>query len=110
MSLAQLRSMRLGGQRPASVTVIVGRPPKSLEDGPDVVVVNRSDADLSPLVGLPVHVIDMGDAKAVLRVIAQLEALKVVPLGICGPAGACGVSREHEQAMRTYRETLCLTR
>lgn len=110
MSLDQLRDLRRGGHRPADVTVIIGTPHKSFEEGPDKVVINRADQDLSPLVGLLVHVIDLQDSAAVtLRTIAALESFKVQPIGICGPAGSCGVSPEHEYAMESYRRALCLT-
>jgi hypothetical protein len=108
MSIAQLRTLRQHGRRPVSVTVIVGATPKSFADGPDKVVVRDVLPDLSPLVGLPVHVIDIqSDERLTRRVIAGLEGLNVEPLGICGPAGSCGVSPDHERAMQLYRETLC---
>lgn len=109
MSLSQLRDLRHAGQRPAFVSVLIGRP-ASFDDHPGVVVINRdpSHTDLSPLVGLPVHVIDLqGDTRLTLRTLAALEELKVKPLGVCGPAGSCGVSPEHETAMQIYREALC---
>jgi hypothetical protein len=110
MSLTQLRNLRHAGKRPATVTVIVGAPPKSFEDGPDKVVIRGALPDLSPLVGLPVHVIDVQDDFAITRrVIAGLQAVNVTPLGICGPVGSCGVSPEHEYAMTLYREMLCKT-
>lgn len=112
MSIEKLRDMRRLGQRPVRVVVIIGNPNKRLELGSrsDVVIVNRADMDLSPLVGLPVHVMDIaGERDATLRVLAQLEGVKASFLGICGPAGSCGVSPEHEIAMQRYREVLCPT-
>lgn len=112
MSLHQLRTLRRGGRRPEQVTVIIGKPPKSFEDGADKVVIASDPArlDLSPLVGLPVHVLDLqADSSLTLRAIAALEAVNVRPLGICGPAGACGVSEDHEHAMASYRRALCPT-
>lgn len=109
MSLRQLLALRRKGSRPEHVNVIIGRP-ASFDDGPGIAVVERADEDLSPLMGLPVHVVDLaGDAALTLAVIHQLETLSVRPVGICGPVGACGVSPEHEQAMRLYREALCRT-
>lgn len=110
--MRQLLAARRRNQRPDSVTVLVGQAPKYFHDTPAHVVVDRDlmDMDLSPLVGLPVHVIDLqNDAAVTQRVLAALEDLKVQPLGVCGPLGACGVSREHEAAMRRYREALCTT-
>lgn len=110
MSLTQLRDLRRGGHRPDSVIVIVGKPPKFFEDGADKVVITRTDADMSPLFGLPVHVIDLkGDATHTRAVMEALERVSVRALGICGPAGSCGVSEDHEHAMNLYRETLCRT-
>lgn len=110
MSLSQLRDLRLSGHRPTTVTVIIGKPHKSTEDGPDKVVITGADADLSPLQGLPVHVIDLqADPAYTLAVMDALERVSVRPLGICGPAGACGVSPEHERAMTRYRKSLCPT-
>jgi hypothetical protein len=109
MSLQQLRALRRGGNRPPQVTVLIGRPYERFEDGAAYVVVDAaSDADLSPLVGLPVHVLDLqADTALTLRTIATLEGLGVKPLGICGPAGSCGVSPEHEQSMESLRRLLC---
>lgn len=107
MSLSQLRTLRRGGHRPSTVTVIVGTP-KPFDDGPDKVVITGALPDLSPLVGLPVHVLDVQEDPAFTRcVIDALQAISVTPLGICGPAGACGVSDDHEHAMQLYREALC---
>lgn len=110
MSLTQLQSLRRGGQRPPTVTVIVGTPPKSFEDGPDKVVITGAVPDLSPLVGLPVHLIDLQDDKRkTLQVIAALQDMKTELLGGAGAYGAVGVSADHEHAMQLYRETLCKT-
>lgn len=110
MSLAQLRQVRRGNHRPPSVTVVIGRAPAWITDGPGFVQIDCDphDLDLRPLVGLPVHVLDLQeDRRLTLHVIAALEDLKVSPVGICGPAGSCGVSPEHEAAMTRYRELLC---
>jgi hypothetical protein len=112
MSLIQLRDLRRRNKRPVSVAVLIGKPPRSFEHGPDSVVIDREpfDMDLSPLVGLPVHVVDLqGDSSLTLRVIEALEGCNVKPLGVVAPAGCCGASPEHERAMRMYRETLCTT-
>lgn len=110
MSLSQLRTMRRSGKRPAQVTVLIGRPSRHFEDGPAYVAIGKADADLSPLVGLPVHVLDLqDDSTLTLRTIEALEKLGVTPLGICGPAGSCGSSPEHERAMELLRRTLCAT-
>jgi hypothetical protein len=106
MSLADLRAVRLAGQRPESVIVVIGR--ANMDDGPDVVQVSAFD-DLRPLIGLPVHLFDLaGDTRQTLAIIRELTALNVKPLGVCGPAGSCGVSPEHERAMERFRELLCL--
>lgn len=106
MSLAQLRAVRLAGQRPESVIVIVGA--ADVADSPGVVVVEDETADLRPLLGLPVHVIDMqNESERFVRVLDALEALKVKQLGVCGALWSCGVSEEHERAMERYRESLC---
>ncbi len=106
MSLDQLRALRRNGKRPASVAVLIGHP-RPFDDGPGIVTVSRADEDLRALLGLSVHVIDVqADPGLTLAVIAALEALSVRPLGICGPAGACGVSPDHEWAMDHYRRSL----
>lgn len=110
MSLSQLQTLRRGGHRPPSVTVIVGTPPKSFEDGPDKVVITGPVPDLSPLVGLPVHLIDLQDDKrTTLQVITALQGMKTELLGAAGSYGAVGVSADHEHAIQLYRETLCRT-
>lgn len=107
MSLEQLRMLRRAGRRPASVVVVVGKP--SVCDEPHFVEAHRG-ADLRVLVGLPVHVIDVQQDPAVTaQVLDSLLALKVQFMGICGPAGACGVNEQHEQAMQRFRETICLS-
>jgi hypothetical protein len=107
MSLAELRAVRIAGQRPDSVIVVIG--PANLDDGPDMVQVSAGD-DLRPLIGLPVHLFDLaGDTRQTLAIIRELAALNVKPLGVCGPAGACGVSPEHERCMERFREVLCLS-
>lgn len=109
MSLEQLRRARLAGKRPAMVTVILGRPHGGIDDGPGIAVItDPRKTDFSPLVGLPVHLIDVQDDPTTARVaIDALQAAQARALGICGPAGACGVNEEHERAMTRYRRTLC---
>ena len=109
MSLEQLRRLRLSGKRPAMVTVILGRPVGGIEDGPGIAVIrDPRKTDFSPLVGVPVHLIDVqDDPGATLAAIDALQAAQARAVGICGPAGACGVSEEHERAMARYRRTLC---
>lgn len=109
MSLEQLRAVRKAGKRPDSVNVVIGQP-AALDDHPGVVVIaaDPSALDLRPLLGMPVHVIDLqDDSSRTLAVVAALERLKVKALGVCGPYGACGSSPEHEYAMERYRESLC---
>jgi hypothetical protein len=108
MSLDLLREVRRAGQRPESVIVVIGR--ADMDDSAGVVQITDTphSMDLRPLIRMPVHVIDLqDDAGRTRAVIAALEELNVTPLGICGPAGSCGVSKEHERAMERYRESLC---
>lgn len=108
MSLDQLRAVRLAGKRPEGVVVVIGH--ANVDDDSGLVQIdgNPQTADLRPLIGMPVHVIDLqDDPSRTLAVMAALEELNVKPLGICGPAGSCGVSPQHERAMRLYRESLC---
>ena len=111
MSLDSLRRLRMDGQRPASVNVIVGKPPAWFEaDRPTVVVIDRdpNTLDLRPLVGLPIHLTDIQpNADLLLKALDATQALGVQVLGACSEAGACGCSPEHEAAMRRYRENLC---
>jgi len=107
MSLKALRAVRLAGQRPESVIVVIGR--ANMDGSPEVAQVSAGD-DLRPLIGLPVHVIDVaGDTRQTLAIMRELSTLNVKPLGVCGPAGACGVSPEHERCMERFREVLCLS-
>lgn len=110
MSLDTLRRLRQSGHRPATVTVIVGKPPAWHDaSSPARVVIDRDPAamDLRPLVGLPIHLIDIQDAEArLLAAMDATEAAGVKVLGACSAAGACGVSPEHERAMRRFRECL----
>jgi hypothetical protein len=109
MSLDQLRTLRRAGRRPESVVVIVGKPRVAV-DGPGFVVIDRDprQMDLTPLIGLPVHLIDV--QRDTDRLFAAMDATQTAgakPLGACSAAGACGVSEDHERAMWRYRETLC---
>lgn len=107
MSLDQLRRLRRNGKRPECVTVFLGTP-GVIEDGPSLVVVDRDDLDLRPLVGLPLHLIDLrAEPDFTLRVIADLQELGTTLLGAATSNGVVGVSAEHEQAMRRFRRTLC---
>jgi hypothetical protein len=94
------------------VTVILGEPPRWFEDGPQYAVIDRdpNEVDFGPLVEMPVHVIDLrGDDDLTLRAMAAMEGVKVKALGVCGPAGTCGLNVEHERAMERFRELLCAT-
>ena len=110
MSLDSLRRLRQSGHKPASVTVIVGKPPAWHDaSSPARVVIDRDPAklDLRPLVGLPIHLIDIQADEQRLR--AAMDATQeagVKVLGACSAVGACGVSPEHERAMRRFRENL----
>lgn len=106
MSLADLRAIRRAGKKPDSVIVLIGK--ADVDESEGIVQIEDEAQDLRPLVGLPVHVIDLTDnPDRTSRILDALHALKVKPLGICGPAGACGVSERHEYAMQLYRESLC---
>lgn len=108
MSLESLRSMRRVGRRPADALVLIGRAPAWLDDAPGVVTIARRGADLSPLVGLPVHVMDLQHDESLTRwALDAMADLGVQQLGVCGPAGACGASPEHEQAMQRHWRHLC---
>lgn len=112
MSLTTLQQVRRAGRRPAGVIVLVGKPPSWHEDTPGIVVIDRNPAslDLRALVGLPIHLIDLQADEGLLRLaMTATEAAGAVVRGACSAVGACGVSPEHETAMRRYREGLCLT-
>jgi hypothetical protein len=112
LSLSQLRQLRRGGHRPDGVIVLVGKPPAWLQDEPGFVVIDKHprDMDFRPLVGLPIHLIDLQADNALLLAAmnATAEAGAVVR-GACSAAGSCGVSSEHELSMIRYRECLCST-
>lgn len=106
MSLAQLRTARLAGKRPGG-PVVVAFGCADRDASPSVVGVLDPAADLRPLMGLQAHVFDMqSDSARFVRLLDALKALDVKTVGICGPAGTCGCSEEHERAMERYRECL----
>lgn len=109
MSLDQLRTLRRAGRRPAMVSLVIGKPPGWFDDGPSYAVVRDArNADLSPLLEMPVHVFDLtGNADELERVMQGLGAVQAKVMGVCGSIGACGVSEEHERVMVRYRERLC---
>lgn len=111
MSLHTLRQMRLAGSRPALVTVLVGKPPKWLDDAPDIVVIDRDPAgmDLRPLMSLPVLTFEIQPNPDLLaRTLDALEAEGVEFRGTCGKAGVVGLNERQERAMVRYRERLCM--
>jgi hypothetical protein len=108
LSLTQLQTIRRAGRKPQGINVLIGKPPAWFEDSPSQVVVDRPGMDLSPLVGLRVHILDLqADPDFTLWVLRELERLKVDPAGFCGLAGTQGASPEHEYAMNHFRELLC---
>lgn len=112
MSLSTLQQVRRSGRRPSGVIVLVGKPPRWHVDTPGIVVIDRAPAmlDLRALVGMPIHLIDLQSDEALLRqAMDATQAAGAVVKGACSAVGACGVSLEHETAMRRYREGLCLT-
>lgn len=110
MSLEQLRDLRRKGQRPVFAEVIIGRPGKHFEDGPNQVVVSRDGMDLSPLVGMRLHIMDVQrDIDLTLRVVCQLQQLQTVLVGACGHYGPFASTPEHQVALRRCWEALCPT-
>lgn len=110
MSLHQLRDMRRQGHRPVDVVLIVGKPPKWFEDGPGYVVIDRDPEgmDLSVLVGMPLHLIDIQyEPSLTERVMDATTAAGAKPIGACSWAGACGGTPEYEAALMRFRSGLC---
>lgn len=112
MSLASLLELRRARMRPDGVNVILGTPPKWLQDGPDFVVIRPSDTpsllDLRPLVGLPVLVVEM--ERNDVRFVRAVEAIQQAGgriNGLVSSAGATAATPEQETLLTRYREILC---
>lgn len=107
-SLIDLRTLRK--KAPSAVWVIVGNPPRWLEDSPGIVVVRPTAKtnDLRALVGLNVDVIEVnGGGPMLLRVLDQVEAANPKTKSLACIAGVVGLNEEHEKCLERARRLLC---
>ena len=106
---AELARLRRNGYSPVSVFVFVGKPPKSVEPGPDVIVVERNPRaiDWRPLIGLHVDVVEVGDQGDLYRETVQCaESGKPRSIGIACRSGVAGLNDEHEQLLKRLQRQL----
>ena len=106
---AELARLRRNGYSPVSVFVFVGKPPKSVEPGPDVIVVGRNPRaiDWRPLIGLHVDVVEAGDQGDLYRETVQcVETGKPRSIGMLSRDGIAGLSPDHEQLLTRLRRQL----
>ncbi|PUA95495.1 hypothetical protein C8C99_0295 [Acidovorax sp. 107] len=106
---AELARLRRTGYSPVSVFVFVGTPPKSVETGPDVIVVERNPRaiDWRPLIGLHVDVVEVGDQGDLYRETVQCaETGKPRSIGLLCRAGIAGLNAEHEQILARLQRTI----
>lgn len=106
---AELARLRRNGYSPVSVFVFVGKPPKSVEPGPDVIVVERNPRtiDWRPLIGLHVDVVEVGDQGDLYRETVQCaETGKPRSIGLLCRAGIAGLNAEHEQILARLQRTI----
>ncbi len=111
MSLQSLIDLRTKHRvAPSAVWVIVGTPPKWLEDSPGVVIVKpgSKSLDLRALVGLNVDVIAIGnDGKTLASVMDAVDAAKPKTKSIACAQGVVGLSEDHERCLEKARRLLC---
>lgn len=106
---AELARLRRNGYSPVSVFVFVGKPPKWVEPGPDVIVVERNPRaiDWRPLIGLHVDVVEVGDQGDLYRETVQCaETGKPRSIGLLCRAGIAGLNAEHEQILARLQRTI----
>lgn len=106
---AELARLRRNGYSPVSVFVFVGKPPKSVEPGPDVIVVERNPRaiDWRPLIGLHVDVVEVGDQGDLYRETVQCaETGKPRSIGLLCRDGIAGLNPDHEQLLTRLRRQL----
>ena len=106
---AELARLRRNGYSPVSVFVFAGKPPKSVEPGPDVIVVERNPRaiDWRPLIGLHVDVVEVGDQGALFfQTVNAAEAGKPRSIGVACRAGVAGLNEAHEQLLKKLQRQL----
>lgn len=106
---AELARLRRNGYSPGSVFVFVGKPPKSVEPGPDVIVVERNPRaiDWRPLIGLHVDVVEVGDQGSLFsQTVHAAESGKPRSIGIACRNGVAGLNDEHEQLLKRLQRQL----
>ena len=106
---AELARLRRNGYSPVSVFVFVGKPPKSVEHGPDVIVVERNQRaiDWRPLIGLHVDVVEVGDQGPLFfQTVHAAESGKPRSIGIACRNGVAGLNDEHEQLLKRLQRQL----
>lgn len=112
MSLATLSKLRINGQCPPSIWVVVGTCPKRLLDLPDCIAVTERPAfmDWRAVVGLHVDVFDLsGDAELLDQTIGAIGAADAGCIGVACDLDTIGLSPEHEKAMKHIRRHLANT-
>jgi hypothetical protein len=117
MTLAAIRSLRMRGERPGFVEIIVGPCPDWFPDGETVVKVpanaNPARMDWRPLVGLPVFLIETADLPHLVSdVLSETERHGVKFLGAALTTGIYPCSDsfndEFSASLRRTKELLCL--
>lgn len=106
---AALAQMRRAGMSPVSVFVYVGKPPKWVEEAPDVIVVERNPRaiDWRPLVGLHVDVVEVGDQGDMVRETVQCaERAKARSIGLVCRAGIAALNDDHQQLLQRLQRSL----
>lgn len=106
---AELARLRRNGYSPVSVFVFVGKPPKSVAPGPDVIVVERNPRaiDWRPLIGLHVDVVELGDQGDLYReTVRCAETGKPRSIGLLCRDGVAGLNDEHEQLLKRLQRQL----
>ncbi len=106
---AEIARLRRNGYSPVSVFVFVGKPPKWVEPGPDVIVVERNPRaiDWRPLIGLHVDVVEVGDQGPLFfQTVQAAESGKPRSICIACRNGVAGLNDEHEQLLKRLQRQL----
>ena len=112
MSLQDLATLRMGGNSPKLVWLIVGDCPRYIDPSFDMIRITPADKpalmDFRSLVMLDVTIYEIGKYASLFKqTIKAVEAAKPATLSLACRAGVAGVSDQHEEILKTvYRSLL----
>ena len=111
MSLQDLTNLRMGGNSPRLVWLIVGDCPRYIDPAFDMIHIAPGDkplqVDFRALVMLDVTIYEVGNHNTLfMQTIKAVEAAKPATLSLACRAGVAGVSDQHEEILKTVYRSL----